>query len=327
MLIMRFETGKIANLLKYMEFTLAQITDVHLGPIPFFGPRYWNIKRALGVLNWYRGRNRAHQPEVFQALAEDMADQKPDHIAVTGDLVNIGLPAEHIRALDWLRWLGGPDRVSIVPGNHDIYTKLGSDPGAMRWRDYMCSNGLTETPDRDGPGGFPYLRRFGDVALIGVNSAMPTKPFVAAGRLGSGQRRRLAELLLRTGKQGLVRVVMIHHPPLPGQAPKMRALQDAVSLAGILAQYGAELVLHGHNHQNMLQWLDGAVGRAVSPIPVIGTPSASMAIHHHGEPLARYNLFHLAMGTSGVEIDMVGRGFAEPGGRIVELERRRLVRD
>jgi len=324
-----------------MRFTLAHITDLHMGPMIFFGPRYWNVKRLLGMANWYRGRRRAHRLPVLQAIVEDMLRQAPDHIAVTGDLVNIGLPEEHQRALSWLQRLGSPEGLSVVPGNHDIYTRLGSDDGALRWRQFMSDNAAGAIfrggdGDRDGEcESFPFIRRFGDVALIGVNSAMPTRPFIAAGRVGDRQRQRLVDCLARLGDGGLTRIVLIHHPPLPGQASPTRALKDAEALRSIIAAQGAELVLHGHNHRNMLAWCQRN-GEAAA-VPVVGAPSASMGRCHHGEPLARYNLYRIdtdrrqgggLQGSGGdgaeVTIEMVGRGFAEPGGDIVELERRIL---
>ena len=73
---------------------------------------------------------------------------------------------------------------------------------------------LIRTP----PTAFPFVRRFGDVALIALSSAIPTMPFMAAGRLGSAQRALLSVALEELGRQGLFRVVLIHHPPLAGQA-------------------------------------------------------------------------------------------------------------
>ena len=119
--------------------TIAHLTDVHLGPIAGFTPRYWNLKRALGYANWLRNRRSAYQRTVLDRILADLAAQAPDHVAVTGDLTNIGLPQEHINALAWLESVGAPERVSVIPGNHDIYSWLGADPGsdalgAPTWR-------------------------------------------------------------------------------------------------------------------------------------------------------------------------------------------------
>jgi 3',5'-cyclic AMP phosphodiesterase CpdA len=119
---------------------------------------------------------------------------------------------------------------------------------------------------------------------------------------------------------GLVRVVLIHHPPLPGQASRRRGLQDAAALEGVLQRSGAELVLHGHNHLDMQAVRTWSAGR----IPVVGVASASAARVHGRERLGRYNLFRFEKDACGPRITLVGRGLASPGGPVVELERRVL---
>ena len=298
--------------------TIAHLTDVHLGPIAGFGPRYWNLKRAAGYANWVRHRRLAYAREVLDRIVADMRAQQPDHIVVTGDLANIGLPQEHINALAWLQALGPPDRVSVIPGNHDIYARIGRDPGTRRWAAYMESN--ARGADFVGSASeFPYVRLLGQVALVGVNSAVVTPPFVAWGRVGSDQLKALAETLDRLARAGLFRVVAIHHPPLTGQASWSRGLQDAAALEAVLARHGAELVIHGHNHRNMLAWSTGPSG----PFAVVGAPSASQSRAHAHEALGRYNLLRIDAATR--HIDLTGRGLAEPGGAIIEIEQRTLV--
>ncbi len=298
------------------QLTIAHLTDVHLGPITGFSPRYWNVKRLLGYANWLRNRRDAYQREVLERIVADLAAQAPDHIAVTGDLVNIGLPQEHINALAWVESLGAPHNVSIIPGNHDIYSRLGRDPGTARWSAYMAS--CAQGAEHAGDGEFPFVRMLGGVAIIGVNSAVPTPPLVASGRVGAGQLARLGTALERLGRAGHFRLVLIHHPPLPGQAKRFRGLSDAAELEQVLTRHGAELVVHGHNHHNMLAWC--GTGGAV---PVVGAPSAALARPHKSEPLARYNLYRIEGPPWSIEL--VGRGLESAGGGIVELERRTLL--
>jgi len=299
-------------------FTLAHLSDVHLSPIVGFGVRHWRVKRLLGYVNWHRKRRHVHLRSVVDALTADMAQQTPDHIAVTGDLVNIGLPLEYERALDWLRSLGPPDRVTVIPGNHDIYVRLRNDPGVLRWRAYMLPHdtGAVATQGTD----FPFVRRFGRIALIGINSAVLTPPIIATGRVGEGQLRKLAALLDSLGQEGLTRVVLIHHAPLPGQSPPSRALADASTFEKVLCAHGAELVLHGHNHTNT----SAACAWQERTIPIIGIASASAGKTHKHEPLARYNLYRFTASTEGTQIELVGRGLERPDGPVVELERRVL---
>jgi 3',5'-cyclic AMP phosphodiesterase CpdA len=239
------------------RFTLAQVSDLHLGPLPWLGVRDWNVKRALGVANWLRKRQFLHTRAAFEAILAAVHAASPDHIAVTGDLVNVGLPAEHARALDTLRQIGPPEKVSVVPGNHDIYCRLWSDPGVARWAPHAMSDGIA------GDMTFPYVRRRGSVVLVGVNSAVPTPPGIAQGEVGPAQRQALEQILAKTGAAGLFRVVMIHHPPLAGKAPPQRALRDTAAVTDVLANAGVELVIHGHNHLDEWTEIETRSGLAV----------------------------------------------------------------
>jgi 3',5'-cyclic AMP phosphodiesterase CpdA len=299
--------------------TIAHLTDVHLAPLRGFGPRYWNVKRGLGYANWMRKRRYAHLSAALDSIVADLLAQAPDHTAVGGDLCNIGLPQEHIAGLRWLEGLGPPSRVSVVPGNHDIYCSVGRDPGVGRWSAYMASDAQGASLAGSAED-FPFVRVIGSVALIGVNSAVPTPPAIAWGRVGEQQLARLGAALSRARDAGLFRLVMIHHPPLPGQASPVRGLKDAPALKQVLVEHGADLVVHGHNHTNMATWLQGPSGA----IPVVGAPSASLGRRYKEEPLARYNLFRIE-GAGPWAIELVGRGLAEPGGQAVEIERRILV--
>lgn len=298
--------------------TLAHLSDVHLPVLPRIALHHMNLKRGLGLINWHRKRHAIHRMETVEALLDDLARQRPDHILVTGDLANLGLPEEHANALAWLQRLGTPETVSVIPGNHDIYTRIGSDPGVRRWQDYMASDAWGKA--LTGADGFPYVRRHGDVALIGLNSAVPTPPFVAAGRLGQVQLERLPALLDATRAAGLVRVVLIHHPPLPGQASRLRGLEDAGALQSILANHGAELVLHGHNHRNMEARTAWSGGTAIA----LGVASFSAGVAHGHEPLARYNVIRIMNSVDSHDIELIGRGLKAAGGPVVELERRKL---
>ncbi len=295
--------------------TIAHLTDIHLGPVTGLAMRYWNVKRALGFANWLRHRAEAHDPAALARLCEDLALQRPDHVLVTGDLTNLGLPSEHARAATWLSRLGAPDKVSVIPGNHDIYSRIGKDEGTARWRPFMASD---ETSQALAPRawGFPYVRRLGAIAIVGLNSAHETPPFVAAGALGRTQLERLEAVLDALGREKLFRLVMIHHPPLPGQAPPMRALKDAAGMQEVIARAGAELVIHGHNHRVSLKRVESSAG----PVPVVGGASASLGIAYKGETLGRYNIYEIGEPPSW-RVEVTARGFLSPGGDIGVVDR------
>ncbi len=305
-------------------FTLAHLSDPHLGPLPHAGLHHFVGKRLLGYLNWYRRRG-VHRPEALAQIVADLREQDFDHIAVTGDLVNLALPAEFGHALAWLRGLGEAGRVSVVPGNHDAYVPLWRAQGLRLWSDYMRSN-AAGAAFAAAQAQFPYVRLFGRIALIGASTARPTAPFMAAGRLGRAQLSRLDRALGGTGDAGLVRVVLIHHPPLPGMADWRRGLHDASAFAEVIKTRGAELVLHGHLHKFMLSWAHGPKDR----IPVVGAPSASAAASAtdphaaHARPTAAYHVYRITPSAGGCVIEMTRRGLIEGGRRVGILGEKRI---
>ncbi|MFO1036931.1 MAG: metallophosphoesterase [Geminicoccaceae bacterium] len=250
-------------------FRLAHLTDLHLGPMPRAAPRELFNQRVLGYLSWRRRRYRVHRREVLDALVADLREQSPSHVAVTGDLVNISLPAEFVQARVWLDELGSPDWVTVVPGNHDAYITVRWNDALRNWAEYMCGD--------DGDPGhesryFPFLRRRGDVALIGLSTAIATPPTFATGRLGPSQLASLERMLANLEGSGLCRVVLLHHPPVPTMTDYRRRLVDDEAFCALIRRHPVELVLCGHQHIFQL----GEIRTAAGSVPVVGGPSASL---------------------------------------------------
>ncbi len=248
-------------------FRLAHISDPHLTAIPRLGLTDLISKRAFGYYNWHRNRRRAFGPATLKALVADIHAARPDHIAVTGDLVNVGLHAEFVGAHEWLKEVGPPNLATVIPGNHDVYVPGSLGELAREWGAYMTADGAA--PDRLV---FPFVRRRGPVAIVGTSSAVPTPPLFATGYVGPEQAARLVETLAALGREGLFRVVMVHHSPVHGATGWYRRLTDAHAFRDAIREGGAELVLHGHNHHTHVDKIDGPHG----PVPVVGVAAASV---------------------------------------------------
>jgi 3',5'-cyclic AMP phosphodiesterase CpdA len=294
-------------------FVLAHLSDPHLAPLP--SPRFAELlgKRVTGYVNWRRKREAIHRPEVLARIVADLKEQTPDHVAVTGDLVNIALPSEYRQARAWLEALGAPHDVTLVPGNHDAYVRAATSYRALHWSPYMRGDGVADR----GSVAFPFLRRRGPLALIGVSSAVPSAPFMATGRVGSWQLDQLVQLLHACQREGLFRVVMIHHPPTSRRKDVFKRLIDAPLLRDTLARHGAELVIHGHNHRRQIVWLDGPSGR----IPAVGVPSASEAPPGEHDP-AGYNLYRIEGEAGAWRCAAMARAIS--GDRLIEIDRQML---
>lgn len=275
-------------------FALAHLSDPHLPPLP--APRLRELmgKRALGYLNWTRNRHKYQRRDVLDALIADMHGQSPDHVAITGDFVNLALNAEFEPARAWLEGVGPPDRISIVPGNHDAYVRATRHRFAETLGDYFGGDDAAGNT-------FPSLRRRGPLALIGVSSAVPTAPLMATGWLGHSQLQALERLLVSLAGEPLFRVLLIYHP-LRSDA-RAKRLTNSNELCALLKRHGVELVLHGHDHVHSTMWIDGP-DRA---IPAIGVPSAS-ALAHGRYPAAAYNLFSIERDGDGWRCEQTVRG-------------------
>jgi 3',5'-cyclic AMP phosphodiesterase CpdA len=298
-------------------FTLAHLSDPHLAPLP--APRLHQLagKRAIGYLNWKRLRHAIHRREIADALVADIKARSPDHIAITGDLVNLALPDEFTQARAWLESVGAPADVTLVPGNHDAYVRV-TTKQTSQWADYMRGDGASAGV----PLSFPFLRRRGPLALIGVSSAVPTGPFMATGRLGRNQLDLLDRGLSQLSDDPSFRVLLIHHP-LSSKASYKR-LTDADALLALIRRHRVDLILHGHDHIHSTVWFEGLHSR----VPAIGVPSASATAYGH-YPAAAYNLFSITRDGDAWRCEQQVRGFADGAAaeraEVTELQRTRLI--
>ena len=87
-------------------FKLAHISDVHLGPLPELSLRELASKRITGFVNWHRNRSRNLFTGMLDTLLADIEKKDPDHLAITGDLVNLASSLEIKAVTEWLeQWL------------------------------------------------------------------------------------------------------------------------------------------------------------------------------------------------------------------------------
>jgi 3',5'-cyclic AMP phosphodiesterase CpdA len=299
-------------------FTFAQLSDPHLSSLA--GVRWRDLagKRLLGYLSWRVRRRAEHRREVLDALARDLEEVAPDHVVVTGDLTHLGLPHEYREAEAWMGSLGPPERVTVIPGNHDAYGSMRPEETLELWAPHMRSD-----PDcgargvGEGMRLFPLLRVRGAVAILGLSTARPSWPLFAVGSVGSGQLEALDRLLAETGERGLYRVLLVHHPPVPGTVPWRKRLTDGAALCRVLERRGVELVLHGHAHRSIVRHVTTPAGRA----PVIGVRSSSaLGLHGHH---AQYHLYRVERAEEGWRLRVEVRGLDPERERFVaqgELE-------
>src|SRR5262249_16673110 len=166
---------------------------------------------------------------------------------------------------------------------------------------------------------FPFVRRRGPLALVGVSTAVPTAPLLATGKLGHQQLSALAATLSELARDDCFRVLLIHHPLISARPARYKRLIDADQLLAIIKQRGVDLILHGHDHRHSLTWIDGPSGR----IPSLGVPSASAVAHGRSEP-ASYNLIRVNRDAGQWHCEVTVRGLSSGSHAVTEIGRRRL---
>ncbi len=269
---------------------IAQISDLHVLDLEAVHIRDFMNKRLTGGLNLLTGRRNAHPIEVMERLVEDLSVQAPDHVVVTGDVTNLSLPGEFQRASRLLRTLGGYDRLTVIPGNHDIYTA-----GAQRQRRFESYFGhLLFGPDASEDDWiFPAVKDLGNVVIVGLCSALPTAPMMAWGRVGAEQLKRVREKLAGLEQPKRFTIGLVHHNlhKHGGWTESMSWLRDRDEVVSTLLSLDFDMLLHGHTHKAHRF----SVSRDGHTMYVIGSGSSTWNSSNPSH-VARYNLYQIEDG-------------------------------
>lgn len=271
-----------------LPMRVAHVSDLHL--LCLEGARLGDFmsKRLPGGVNLLLHRGRHYQASVFEALVDDLNGQRVDHVVCTGDVTNLSLAAEfRFARARFERITLGPDHVTCIPGNHDRYVT-----SAAGFFEEVFDPFCTADPEWRWPDGgrWPVVRVRGHVAVVALSTSRPTGWLAAHGELGDEQLGRLERVLVDPRLRGTFRLVLLHHPPAGRRARNfLRGLRDHERFSRVLAAAGAELILHGHEHLDVRDALDGPGGARV---PVCGIQSGSYdrASARRG---ARYRIYQL----------------------------------
>jgi len=274
---------------------IAHISDLHVLALEGTSPFRMLNKRATGYANLKFNRKHRHKSELVHAIAAHLARAGVDHVVITGDVSNLALEAEFAKVRSILDDVLGlpPSAVSIVPGNHDVYTRgAARDQRFHRYFEPYLTSDFPEHRASHAGGMFPVVKLRGPAAFIGLSTALPRFPFVAAGRLGDAQLDKLELILESPEVRARTPVILLHHPlhnPLTWLKTRLEGLDDASRLSHLLARLDRGLLLHGHLHRRLHRRLVTITGH----IDMIGATSASL-VHESPERMAGFNLYELS---------------------------------
>jgi 3',5'-cyclic AMP phosphodiesterase CpdA len=275
---------------------LAHCSDLHL--LSHDGARWLDLanKRWIGAMNLLSNRSRHYHVEAFDDMIADLNATGVEHVLCTGDVTNLALEQEFAFArARFDKLAAGTHNVTVIPGNHDAYVAQGIPLFRAAFGDFNTSDDGWAWTDADRHDDaddlhWPIVRIRGDLALIGCSTSRATPWFTAYGRLGEGQLARLGKALSDPRLAGKRRLVAIHHPPAGKRArSRIRGLRDHEAFAAVIAQHGADLIVHGHEHRDMTETLPGP---AETDVPVRGVPSGTY-LNNKPDRTARYRLFEI----------------------------------
>ncbi|HEY8039161.1 MAG TPA: metallophosphoesterase [Polyangiaceae bacterium] len=282
---------------------IAHFSDLHLLALEGVPARRFLNKRLTGWANLRLKRGSIHRAAYVRAIAREIARLDMEHVVVTGDLTNLALESEFelVRTV-FDQELGlDPSRVTVVPGNHDLYTR--GSLTSRRFERYLApylESDLPELAVDVGGARFPIVKLRGDVAMVALTSAVPRAPLVAAGELGRAQIAALARVLAHAEVARRTVVIALHHPAVHRWSrlkTHLEGLRDAPALVAELRSLSRGLVLHGHLHRRIQRALVTDAGQMLQ----VGATSASLH-HDEADRMAGFNVYDVsAAGVPRVE--------------------------
>lgn len=279
----------------------------------------------------------------YAQLAEDLREQrlaKLDAVVISGDIGNFSRPEEYVPARMFLESLMGgfglsPERLVLVPGNHDVswdlsrqaytlhqrhsfrtpltdghYIAHGSevievrDENAYKRRFQNFSNFYREVKGEEYPTDYMdqatlhYLPEHG-LLILGLNSAWEIDHhFRSRASIHPGALAKALNRLHERPSTHLVGLAVWHHPLTSSEPDHV----SDISFMQQLAKAGFRIALHGHIHRADNQTYRYDItpdGRRIEVLGA-GTFGAPRSQWVPGYPL-QYNLLKIVMGTVTVE--------------------------
>ena len=238
---------------------LAHVSDLHLSD------------RGRYPRNGYLPRDcDRHSVRLAQRILDEIEAAGVDHLLVTGDLTLSSETSEFERAAKLLRKWADAGKLTVVPGNHDVWTA-----------DSVKTARFLRMIGPDGRG----MRRKGREGIGGPRPA---------------QLQACRELVREHVKEGRAVLLALHHHILlpreriPSDALVSRMpLRDADKLVRMVSDVRVAGVLHGHRHCAFRVDIPGAAG----PTPILCAGSASRVAD---EPVRRARGFVYEVDRGGI---------------------------
>lgn len=287
------------------KFVLLHVSDLHFCD-PAAKGHYWNTEATELSVAPHNRRG------FLGSLLYDLRLEKikPDLVIVSGDLLDRGHASGVPLAIAFLRGLADglglpPERVVIVPGNHDVLRE--GDDRYCRYDEIR--NGLYGQTKPAFSAQTPPHRRiehqvFEQLGLevVGFNSCeeLDAAQQRDHGAIGIGQRDHAEAILMRNEGKNYFRIAVMHHhleSPEGTRRTDYSVMEDAGGMRRWLARNKFSLALHGHQH------VDWQVAFDVDGWHLVVTAAASAGVSEYGR-----KEWNLAIAYQLIDVENATRG-------------------
>lgn len=256
---------------------LAHLSDLHLLEA-HHGARRGADRRRLAYLSALRPHDAADRRSRALAALVEARRSGADHVLITGDLTEDGLPVQFELLAEVLHESGlPPSKVTLLPGNHDAYT--GATAFAEALSGPLRAYAETSTP------GVPVVLR--DVAVLPLSTAIPQSYAFSAGAVDRPALDSADRFAADHKKGGRAVVLAMHHPPQRRAAPLMQwidGFRDHRALGAILETHDHLHVVHGHVHETRDRGVRPGAAPRIFAVDAVVTAETKVRHYHarHG---------------------------------------------
>ena len=187
------------------------------------------------------------------------------HFVLSGDLTEVGTPGEYETLAEVLHDSGiRPERFTLVPGNHDLY----SSANGWRW----ALEGPLAAFARTSAGESGKVVDVGGVSLLPIDATFHQPVTRSAGCIADGGLEAIERRAADPAFAGRPLIVVQHHPPFVRRTSAwqwMDGLINAAHMMSILETFRHLFVLHGHLHAIVDRALGCGVRRILGATAIV----------------------------------------------------------
>jgi 3',5'-cyclic AMP phosphodiesterase CpdA len=228
---------------------IAHISDVHLlAGNNDLRVRFLSIGRALDAA--------ARVKKLMRSLRAAL-HCGADHIVVSGDLTESGTPEQFEALANVLHDVAiDPDRLTLVPGNHDAYTARDG------WQRALDGPLHSYRHASAGPAGKIVERR--GITILPMDMACHQPITRSSGLVTEDALAKLEQRLLDPATRTKTTLLVQHHPPYTHASAAWQwidGLTNAARLMSVLSRFPDVHVMHGHLHRVVDRSISGPTTR------------------------------------------------------------------